>query len=350
MKRFINRLFHWELWHFNIIYAPLGFVWLCYVVRARAFWFFSNVNPTLTFSGFEGERKKEMYEQLPKHLYPSTIYVWAKEELIYISAHLKEAGIRFPLIAKPDIGTQGLMFRKLNTVNDLIEYHTIINADYVIQAYVDLPEEYSVFYIRYPDKKKGRITGLIRKDYLSVTGNGVSTLIELIQQDDRAKYRWKELSVRHEKNLKTIVPPGEVFYLSIAGNHNRGAKFINLHNEIDEQLCATFDAISDAVPHFFYGRYDLKCSSLAHLKEGKNIQILEFNGTGAEPNHIYDCNMSYFQALKVIAQHWRDLYRISRINYKNGIRYWSFWKGRKHMKQTSRWYKKLRLLDLSFHL
>jgi hypothetical protein len=34
---------------------------------------FSNVNPTLEFSGFDGEPKKEMYNKLPDHLYPETI-------------------------------------------------------------------------------------------------------------------------------------------------------------------------------------------------------------------------------------------------------------------------------------
>ena len=62
--------------------------------------------------------------------------------------------------------------------------------------------------------------------------------------------------------------------------------------------------------HFYYGRYDLKCTSVADLKAGKNIQILEFNGTGAEPNHIYDCGMHYTKALKIIASHWRDMYLI----------------------------------------
>jgi hypothetical protein len=56
-----------------IIYAPLGFLWMYYAIKTRAFWFFSNVNPTLEFSGFEGEPKKEMYDQLPKQLYPNTI-------------------------------------------------------------------------------------------------------------------------------------------------------------------------------------------------------------------------------------------------------------------------------------
>ncbi len=350
MKRFVHRWLHWELWPFNLIYAPLAFVWLYYILKARAIWYFSNVNPTLTFSGFEGERKKEMYQQLPPSLYPATIYVSANEEPIHITTHLKEAGIHFPFIAKPDIGTQGLLFRQIHTAKELLDYHAFIGADYVIQSFVDLPEEYSVFYIRYPGEKKGKITGLILKEYLAVTGDGHSTLQQLITVHDKAKHRAKEMFVKHKQQLSSIIINGEKYYLSIMGNHNRGARFVNLHNEIDESLCNVFDAISEAAPQFYYGRYDLKCTSLQDLKAGRNIQILEYNGTGAEPNHIYDCGMSYFRALQTIAQHWRDMYRIGKINKQNGIHYWRYQRGRKHLRATYRWYAQLRKMDLKLHL
>ncbi len=350
MKRYISRWLNWELWPFTLIYAPLGFVWMYYVVKAKAFWFFSNANPTLTFGGFEGERKKEMYAQLPPDLYPPTVFVSANEEMMYVSYRLTESGIRFPFIVKPDVGTQGLMFRKINNLNELIHYHSYIGADYVVQSFVDLPEEYSVFYIRYPGETKGKITGLVLKEYLSVTGNGTSSLSELIANNGKAKYRRDEMFQKHKLHLADIIPAGEKYYLSIAGNHNRGARFINLHQEIDEQLSNTFNKISHAVPYFHYGRYDLKCTSLADLKNGTNIQMLEYNGAGAEPNHIYDCGMNYFTALKIIQQHWKDLYCIGRINYKKGVPYWSFRQGRKHMRKTNRFYKKLRSDDLKLDM
>ncbi len=350
LKRFLNQMFHWELWHFNVIYAPLGFVWMYYVLKARTFWYFSNVNPTLLFSGFEGESKHEMYEQLPAELYPTTIYISPHENLAQIIGKIKEANILFPLVAKPVVGTQGLMFRRLSNEDELQQYHRHSEGDYLIQSFVDLPEEYSVFYIHYPNEEKGKITGLILKDYLSVTGNGTATLSSLIQKDNRAKYRWEEMRVKHKEHLHEIIPAGEKYTLSIAGNHNRGARFINLYKEIDDQLCAVFDNISKIVPQFHYGRYDLKCTSLADLKQGKNIQILEYNGTGAEPNHIYDCGMSYKSALKVIAQHWKDMYNIGRINYKQGIPYWSFWQGRKHLRKAYKWYNTLRKADIKLHL
>lgn len=328
----------------------MGFVWMYYVLKSGAFYFFSNVNPTLTFAGFEGEAKKEMYRQLPENLYPPTIYVSHHEEPVYILSSVKEVGISFPFIVKPDVGTQGLMFRVINNVNELLSYHSCLTGAYVIQSLVTLPQEYSVFYIRYPGERKGKITGLILKEYLAVTGNGHSTLLQLIKQNNKAKHRLDELTKKHEQHLTQIIPAEEVFYLSIAGNHNRGARFINLHHEIDDRLRSIFDKIGDAVPHFHYGRYDLKCTSLNDLKNGQNIQILEYNGTGAEPNHIYDCGMGYFTALSVIQQHWKAMYEIGQINLKKGIPYWSFRRGHRHLKKTNRWYAKLRNLDTSFHL
>lgn len=350
LKRFWQQLTHWELWPFYVIYLPLSVVWLYYALRARAFWFFSNVDPTLEFAGFEGEGKQEMYEQLPTHLYPATIYLSPGMPLQHIQAQMAAAGITYPCVAKPQIGMQGLMFRKINNEQVLAKYHAHILADYVIQHLVELPLEFSVFHIRYPGEQKGKITGFILKEYLAVTGNGKSNLLELIRHDPRAQHRADEMRKRHAAQLNTIIPAGKKYVLSIAGNHNRGARFINLSNEIDKQLCSVFDAISIESGHFYYGRYDLKCTSVEDLKMGRNIQILEFNGTGSEPNHIYDCGMRYSQALRVITDHWRDMYRISRINFKNGIPYWSFRAGRNHLKKANRFFAKLQKIDLGFEV
>src|SRR5678809_983904 len=74
VKKFFSKITNWELWPFTVLYFPIGFVWAWYCLRARSIWFFSSSNPTLTFGGFEGESKKEMYDQLPLSSFPRTIY------------------------------------------------------------------------------------------------------------------------------------------------------------------------------------------------------------------------------------------------------------------------------------
>jgi hypothetical protein len=239
-----------------------------------------------------------------------------------------------------------MMFRKIHNVQQLKRYHNFTDIDYMAQSWIDLPMEFSVFHIRYPGEKKGQVTGFILKDYLAVSGDGVSTLLQLIKQHPKARYREDEMKRKHSRCLNAVVPKGEKYYLSIAGNHNRGASFINLYKQIDERLCNVFDKISNEAGEFYFGRYDLKCTSIEDLKAGRNIVILEYNGAGAEPNHIYDCGMGYWKALKIINQHWSHLYNISRINYKRGIPYWSFGKGYAYLRNAKKFFKKMYVTDL----
>jgi hypothetical protein len=245
---------------------------------------------------------------------------------------------------------QGVLFRVIESEEELIKYHKIVGVNYIIQTFIDLPMEFSVFYIRYPGEAKGKVTGFILKDYLHVTGDGKKTLEQLVNEHPKAQHRLTEMKKKHVENWLRIPKAEEKYYLSIAGNHNRGARFINLHKEIDQQLNNVFDDLNLPSKSFYYGRYDLKCTSIGDLKNGKNLMILEYNGAGAEPNHIYDCGMSYGEALGVISAHWRDMYRIGKINNKNGVPYWSFKKSRSFMQQLRKDFKELQKRDIELGL
>ena len=298
------------------------------------------------FSGFEGETKEEMFAQLPPEFSPEGIYIHPSENFQAVLKKMNEAGLQFPVAAKPDVGTKGLLFRKIEDEAQLSCYHSFLPFTYLIQELVTLPLELSVFYVRYPGKEKGIITGLIAKEYLHVKGDGKSTLKQLIEHHPKAFMIAAEQIHKHEKILNYVFAQDEIFFLNELGNHNRGARFINLKDEIDDQLQSTMDAINLYSPHFYYGRYDMKTTSLDDLKQGKNISILEYNGVGSEPNHIYDIGLSYMQAINIIAQHWKYMYEIGRINYKKGIAYIPFWKGLKMMKASMKNTKLMQQLDL----
>ena len=345
MKNFLNKLTNWELWNFYFLYFPIGPVWLWYCLRSWSFWYFSSSNPTITFGGFEGEGKKEMYDQLPPHLIPRTIYILHDLPFDEVKKKISEAGFTFPFIVKPDIGMKGILFRKIDTEEQLIKYHERIPVEYIVQNLVELPVEVSVFYYRHPAKQKGVVSGFIDKELLHVKGDGQSNLKQLIEKHPRAKYRLEEMEHRHGHRFERVIPAREIFYLSYAGNHNRGAHFTNLHKEIDEDLHKVFDDLSHYTDKFYYGRYDIKTTSIEDLKQGKNFLILEFNGCGAEPNHIYDCGMSIWKAYGVLLHHWKMLFEISRYNHKNGIPYWSFRRGWKYLGDAKRHFKMLEKYD-----
>ncbi len=344
VKKFFQKVLNWELWPFFVLYAPIGPIWFWYCLRSRSFWFFSSSNPTITFGGFEGESKKEMYEQLPPDSHPKTIYILHDLSFEEVKKRIFEAKFDYPFIVKPDVGMKGILFRKIENEDQLEKYHERIPVEYIVQDLVDLPIEVSVFYYRYPTEQKGVITGFIQKEFLEVYGDGKSTLWELICAHPRAKYRLEEMKHRHEHRLDRVLPKDQHFYLSYAGNHNRGARFINLENEIDEKLLKVFDDLSHYTHKFYYGRYDIKCKSIKDLKDG-NYSILEFNGCGAEPNHIYDNGMKLGQAYRELLRHWKALYEISRYNHKNGTPYWEFQRGRKFLNDAKRHFKMLEKFD-----
>jgi len=325
-KSFWEKVGNWELWPFKLRYFLISPVWLWYCLRSGSFWFFSASNPTLTFGGLEGEGKREMYELLPEAYYPKTVYISPADTFDTVRRRLEDKGIRYPFVVKPDIGMKGLLFRKIDDEGELMTYHEQNPVDYLAQDLVDYPLEVSVFYYRLPDQATGVVSGFIQKELMDVTGNGRSTLWELILAHPNARHRPEEMRIKHEENLQKIIPIGERYILTYAANLNRGARFTNLQHLIDERLVRLFDAISHQAK-FYYGRYDIKCASVDDLKEGRHFSILEFNGAGAEPNHVYHSGYTLFGAYRVFLHHWKMLFRISRYNHRHGTRYWPAFKG-----------------------
>ena len=345
IRRFIYRITHWETWYYITKYIPLAPVWIWYCLRARSCWFFTPSNPTLTFGGFEGESKKEMYDQLPPGSYPKSIYVDPQSPIEDLPRLVVENDFSYPFVVKPDIGMMGFMFRTIENEEQLKAYHQKMPATYILQEQAPYPIEVSVFYYRFPHQQKGHITGFVKKEFLQVVGDGESSLEKLIREHPRVLYRLKEQLSKHESRLHEIIPNGEIFVLSHALNLSRGSRLISLAHEKDDKLLKIFDDLSHYARHFYYGRYDIKCASIDDLKQGKNFTILEYNGSGAEPHHIYGNNNSLWQAYRILVQHWEVLYQISRFNHLNGHPYWPFRKGLSFLKTSNKYFKDLKRID-----
>lgn len=346
IQNFFYRLNHWETWHWLIKYIPMIPFWILYCIRARSLWFFTASNPTLTFGGYEGETKMEMYNLLPKGVVPKSILIKTCFLKRKLAAMLIQSGISFPVAVKPDVGRMGWMFRKINSMDELLRYHEHMAVDYVVQEFIHYPIEVSVFYYRFPNQSKGTITGFVRKECLSVSGDGKSTLLELILNYDRVQFRRDEIKIKHASKLHIILPAGEKYILSEALNLSRGGKLVSLEHEKDNQLVKVFDELSHA-GNFYFGRYDIKCTSIEELKEGENFFVLEFNGSGAEPHHVYGNGNSLMKAIRILLHHWNILYRISVENNRKGIPYWSFKQGCRHLLQAREHFRLLRKLEFS---
>jgi hypothetical protein len=313
---FFIKLFHWEYWPFHIVYGPIYLYWFWLCAKARSFFFFNTANPTIINGGFLMESKKAIYDLIPSKYYPQTLFFGAGTGNEKLIAAINVAGIKFPLIGKPDIGMQGKAVKKLYTIDDLFEYAWQSKVDFLVQEFVPFENEVGIFYYRYPDQSNGNISGIVAKEFLTITGDGISTMEALLRKEKRYVLQLDVLRKTYGEQLKTVLKHGEKFLLVPYGNHVRGAKFIDASYLIDEELTHTIDNICQQVNGFYFGRLDIRYQSWEELKQGKNFSIIELNGAGSEPTHMYDPKHSIFFAWKEIIRHWIILSRISRINHR----------------------------------
>ncbi|WP_367888763.1 D-alanine--D-alanine ligase [Polaribacter dokdonensis] len=236
---------------------------------------------------------------------------------------LKDSAITYPLIVKPDIGFRGLLVEKIKDQKALINYIQKYDINIIIQEYINYNNECGIFYHRHPNEEKGKISSITLKKFLTITGDGSSSLFKLITAHERANLYVELLKEKENLDLEKILSKDEELILSVIGNHSKGTQFINGNHLITKELETTFDNLSKSIKGWFYGRIDLKYNNFKEVETGTDFKILEINGIIAEPTHIYDAqNSNYFDALKSIRNHWKYLYNISMINHlQNKIPY-----------------------------
>jgi len=332
MKSFFIKLFSWEYWPMWLVYFPVSFYYIYLALKSRSLFFFSAANPSIETGGMFFESKWSIFKLIPKEYYPATILVTNPENIDVILLKMRNAGIEFPVIAKPDRGERGWCVKKIGSSAELAEYRNTMKVDFLVQSYIGYPLEFSVFYYRNPNSQKGKVTSVTLKKLLTVTGDGFSTIEDLIQRNNRSFLQYKKLKQNKQIDFNRVPEPGKQEVLVPYGNHVLGAMFIDYNHIIDEALLDTFDVISRKIPGFYFGRYDLRCTSIEDLKAGKNISILELNGSGAEPAHIYDPGFSFFRAQKVIAEHYNMMYEAALVNKQAGIPFMTY----KAFKETRR--------------
>jgi hypothetical protein len=261
------------------------------------------------------ESKKQIYDLLPWEYYPETIFVKRDTGIEDLLKEIQHKKFQFPIIGKPDIGMQGISVQKLSDEKDLFEYASNSKVDFLLQRFVPFENEVGIFYYRFPGECRGRISGIVSKEFLSVIGDGVSTMTELLRRDKRFVLQIPSLQKAYGNELQRILQRAEKRILVPYGNHVRGAKFIDVSDLIDEQLTTTMDNICRRVKGFYFGRLDIRFNNWEELKQGRNFSIIEINGAGSEPTHMYDPNHSIFFAWKEIIRHWNLLWKISFINH-----------------------------------
>ncbi len=318
---FVTRITRFEFWPFWIFYIPMYFYGIYLAIRARSPMYFSAANPGMKYGGVMGESKYKVLSGITSEFIPKSTLVRLPMKSEDLLNKINEAGLDFPLILKPDVGERGKEVELVHSADELKKYITGKSGSYIVQEYVDFQEEYGVLYYRMPGENHGKVTSVVHKEFLTVTGNGKNSLGELVSSEIRAQSRLDYLAGKFADSWNSILPIGEKKRLEPIGNHCRGTSFLDANQLLGNQLSAVFDKISTQIDGFFYGRFDLKVPSEEYLLHGKDIKILELNGVSSEVAHIYDPDYSLLTAWKDTARHMKIIYKIALKNHALGQPY-----------------------------
>jgi hypothetical protein len=338
-KSWFIKLTHWEYWSFNTVYYPILFYYGWLALKARSLCFFNAANPSIQYGGFLMESKWDIHQILPQQYTPSTILIKIEEP--FESAKKKASLFSLPFICKPDNGSRGRGVAIIHDYDELEAYHDQCPVDYLVQEKVDYEKEAGIFYVRIPGEEKGRITGIVEKEFLAVTGDGIRTTRQLVMGSKRYLLQISSLNAMLGNQMDEVPAKNEKRVLVPFGNHARGCLFLNATCRVNEKLTTTIDELCKKVEGFFYGRIDIKFESWEGLEQGKGFSIIELNGSGSEPTHIYDPGHSIFKGWKEIMKHWNWMYKVSKANHKNGIRYLKGWEAKKMFRDNAVCEKKL---------
>ena len=342
----LHRLLNWEYWSTSTIYLPLLPVWLYYAFRAKTLFFFHGANPSIKYGGMAMESKKEIYDLIPTYWIPKTIFVPVKKTYSEALKEITANEIEFPIIVKPDIGLKGLGVQKLENINELETYRRNTDYDFLIQEKITYPNEVGIFYHRFPGEKTGKITGIVKKEFLKITGDGKKTMKELVLENPRSAFQIKAIKKKMSSEKHKIVKQNSQIILIPFGSHTRGAQFIDISEEATIALEQKINEICSVINGFYFGRLDVMYEDLQKLKDGKNFKIIEINGAKSEPTHMYDPKHSLFFAWKEIAKHWKIMAEISRKNHEKGFPHLNIIEGFRALKENLTIEKKLRKISL----
>ncbi len=335
IRNTLYRIRRWEFWTESVIYYPLFPIWLIWSFRNRSLFFFNAINPGLPYGGLTMDSKMEIYGKMPKGSYPNTLYVNTKDRLnrFGLERRMTERGLSFPIILKPDIGFKGLGVNLVHDSAALKEQVAKQQWPFLLQEYIPYKHEVGIFYVKLPNEKEPRITGMVSKEFLSVTGDEVSSLMELIDANPRCRLQYKRLKKEiPEQEFERILDKGEFKILVPIGSHTRGALFQDRSEAVSDKLEAKVKEICKPVDGFYYGRLDILYRDWESLMAGENLKVIEINGAGSEPTHIYDPKHSLLFAWKEIIRHGILMYRIARQNRKLGYHFLSHKEGMEMMR------------------
>jgi hypothetical protein len=233
-----------------------------------------------------------------------------------------DARLDYPVVVKPDIGCNGAGVRLVHDCAALARYLSAYprNTSALLQEFIAEDGEAGLFYIRHPGEPRGRITSITLKFPPFVTGDGRSTLRQLILADPRAGRVAHLYLPRLAHRLNDVPGQRELVRLVFVGNHCKGSIFRNGIGLATEALTDRIDRLAKAMPEFWFGRIDVRFRSVQALARGEQFRVIEINGVGSEATHVWDPATPLLEAWRAQFFHYGAAFRIAAANRARGHR------------------------------
>lgn len=314
-----------EFWPGWMFYTPVVIHWLMLGLRYGDLSLPTAANPRITTGGLCGESKLSILSQVGAQsqvlVAPACGVPARPDGGVAAEAAMDVFGLRYPVVAKPDIGCNGTGVRLIHDRGGMDRYLRAFPSGetVVLQHYAEEPNEAGLFYVRRPDEAQGRITSVTLKTPPVVVGDGRSTLRTLILADERARLVPHLYLTRLADRLEQVPALGEAVQLVFVGNHCKGSIFQDGSGLVTPALTAAIERLARSMPDFFFGRIDVRFTSTASLRRGTGFKVIEINGVGSEATHIWDPSTKLLDAWRTQFFHYGAAFRIGAANRQRGF-------------------------------
>ena len=133
----------------------------------------------MKWGGLFSYSKSAILSRLDPRYLPAQVLIDRNESAESTLKMINDKNLSFPLILKPDQGERGV---GVNFISDEKEFHDYLKqrkADTIIQEYISFPVELGIFFIRDMKSGQGRISSMMKREHLSVRGDGQKSVYEL---------------------------------------------------------------------------------------------------------------------------------------------------------------------------
>lgn len=302
----------WEYRNIHLLLAPVYLRMVIWCIRHRVSPFgLLKADYALDHGGATFASKYAIQMAFPQKRFPPTELLADADDPARKHRQIVEFGERygFPVILKPDQGRVGLGVTLIHGPDQVAPFLAAVNADYIVQQYVDVPLEFGVFYVR----KHGTaaVFSINSKEFPAVTGDGALSVLSLLCADKRlAGFE----SLFNRSRFEYVPAAGETFRLSVVGSHTLGCVFRDATHLRTEALVSAIDRVV-GIPGFNYGRLDVRTPGIDAFQAG-DFSVIEVNGVESLATNAFDPDYSYWQGLGWFMEQFRLLVEIAAENRK----------------------------------